>query len=431
MSRHGTVGAPAAAGPPEHHQPAAPAHDSSQPHRTGSAAIDTLRKRLAALGGVAVLTAATAGCQVAQSAQAGAGVPDALDELLSLESVTAQAEFAATPAQVHDYLRRSAAAHGEPEPTAEQARVLSELEVTTVVGVPNGDEDHARLREQSEGEPLDTALAIGFGGEDAVGVKNVDERTYFRVNGPALVRDAYGGSEAEAERAMRMVRDSERLPDSLEAARDAFQANWVEGDPHLFEAYSDALHDGADVPYSGTDRIAAALTDANALLTAGAQWSLVEGLRTAAGGATTLREAGEENGAQLVEVRLPAMDAQRALGPALRVLAEQGERFGLPPLVYEPDDPDAEVAGELSIRNGVLTGVTFDVGQFGGDAEEAGSLPLEVSLRSGAAIPLDEPDDSAELAPEDITVALLYLRVWGEQRDADPDRANVPGPVQP
>jgi hypothetical protein len=77
----------------------------------------------------------------------------------------------------------------------------------------------------------------------------------------------------------------------------------------------------------------------------------------------------------------------------------------------------------------VLTDVTFDAGQFA-PAPGAGALPLHFTLTGGTALSLTPPDNGL-LTPEDLTVALMYLRAQNEERAEDPDRANVPGPVQP
>ncbi len=127
---------------------------------------------------------------------------------------------------------------------------------------------------------------------------------------------------------------------------------------------------------------------------------------------------------------MPAGEAHHAVGPLLDLLAEQSERFGLPPLVAEPADPQATVSAELAIRNGVLTHATFDVGQFAGPG--AGSLPLELFLAGGSALNLNPPEGAAgALTAEELSVALLYLADLQERREEDEDRADVPGPMQP
>lgn len=399
---------------------------------------------------------------MAQSAPSGAEVPDAVAEVLSWEALTVQASLDATPDQVHDYLRRAAARAGgdSAQPSAAQARLLAELELTAVVGDPGAD---ARLSDLGEEDPLDSALTVGFGGEDALGVKMIGDRTFARINADALVRAAfpdaarggpYEGShekpyekpydmasdeahdaaheEASVAAVERFVHDTEQLPDSLAVARDAFQGHWVEADAHLFEAYADAFEAGSDLGRGRVAELAAALADGTALLSPDARWGLIDALRALAHGAA-LRETGEAHGAQVVAARLPAV-SRYALEPLFALLAEECERFGLPPLVSgamtEPQGrPQRDVTVELAVRNGVLTAVTVDLGQFG--APGAGSLPLRLSLAGGAALPLDEPGTSGQLRPVDVTVALLYLAVWEQQREEDSDRANVPGPVQP
>ncbi|WP_129841729.1 hypothetical protein [Streptomyces sp. RFCAC02] len=108
---------------------------------------------------------------------------------------------------------------------------------------------------------------------------------------------------------------------------------------------------------------------------------------------------------------------------------DQAERFGLPRLVDRPADGDGTVTARLEIRGGVLTDATVDLGQFGG--ADAGTLPLDLSLAGGSALSLKAPESDGPLDPRELTVALMYLSAEAAERNEDPDRADVPGPVQP
>ncbi|WP_129841730.1 hypothetical protein [Streptomyces sp. RFCAC02] len=231
------------------------------PPRTWSAAISTrrphhrtsLRIRLTALGGAALLTAATAACQAAAGAGTdGAGatredVADAVEELLSWESLTIGAGIDATPGQVADYLARSAGGDGAPAQDGDDAaRLLSALELTVAVGDP---ERERSMNDTGPGDPLDGAVTVNFGGRDVTGVKSIGESTYIRVGAEALVADVYGGDEAAVARAHRLEEDADRLPDAVSAAAGALAGNWTEVDPYQFDAYAEALQDaGAWTP---------------------------------------------------------------------------------------------------------------------------------------------------------------------------------------
>ncbi|RKN39175.1 hypothetical protein D7294_21585 [Streptomyces hoynatensis] len=359
---------------------------------------------------------------------------DAVDELLSWEALTVAASLDATPEQVRDYLSRSAARNGTGrQPSAEDARLLSQLELTVAVGDPGRDE---ALRDLDEDDPLDGAMTVNFGGRDVTGIKNIGDRTYVRLGTEALVEEVLGGDEAAVSRAHRFEEDTDLLPGSLENAARALGGDWVEVDPYEFDAYAQALHESGHVDAATADRLGGALLDGGELLTPEAQWELVEELNSALRSGATLHPAGQAGGAELVTVTMSAGDARRALGPLFTVLAAETERFGLPPLVDEPADENAPVEAQLAIRNGVLDEVTVDLGQFGGP--EAGSLPLSLSLAGGSALSLNAPEsgegEGAEdrpLTPDDLAVALLYLQVRDEERAADEDRADVPGPMQP
>ena len=368
-----------------------------------------------------------------QNATTGLQVSDAVDELLSWEAVTVAASIDATPEQVRDYLSRSAARNGTGrQPTERDARLLSHLELTIAVGDPGRDR---ALHDLDEDDPLDGAMTVNFGGRDITGVKSIGDRTYVRLGTEALVADVLDGDEAAVSHAHRFAEDADLLPPSLDTAARALRGDWVEVDPYEFDAYAQALHESGHVDADTADRLGGALLDGGRLLTPQAQWELVEQLNATLRAHATVHPAGQARGAELVTVRMPAGEAQRALGPLLTLLAAEADRFGLPPLVDQPTDPDAPVEAQLAIRNGVLDGVTVDLGQFGGP--DAGSLPLHLDLAGGSALSLKAPgsgNDAPEaqpLTPDDLAVALLYLQMREEERAADEDRADVPGPMQP
>ncbi|WP_062217349.1 hypothetical protein [Streptomyces sp. NBRC 109706] len=401
---------------------------------------DSLR-RLAALGGVALLATGTAACQVAESAGAGFAVSDAKDELLSREAVTLTASLDATPEEVRAYLARSAELAGEAdetgeteeseetgggEPSEHEARLLADLELTLSVGDP---EEETRMRDLTPGDPLNSSLTVNFGGRDVVGLKRVEDLTYLRVGAEALVEDVYGGDEATVARAERFAQDARRLPEPLAAAARALHGDWVEVDPFQYPAYAETLGDQGGVSPEIAFDLAGSIEDGSVLLRPETQWELADQLESALSEGATTRHEGEARGAERVTLHMSAEQAHRALAPLTDLLNEQTRRFGLPPVVGEPTDPDAEVTAALAIRNGVLAEATFDLGQFGGP--DAGSLPLRLSLAGGAALALTAPESAGPVSPDDLTVALLYLQLREQQRAEDENRADLPGPMQP
>ncbi|WP_165986312.1 hypothetical protein [Streptomyces sp. YIM 98790] len=376
-----------------------------------------------------------------ETAQAGAQADDALDRLMSREAVTVDVAFGATVDEVYDYLRHSADATGGPAPTRREAEVLASLEFTAVVGDPDQD---SRMRDLHEGDPLDIALSVGFGGNDAIGLKRIGEQTFIRIGADTVVQDALHGKPEDVSRAMRFMQHAGSLPESLENAARALTGAWVVVDPFRYPEYAEAIEAGitgagqeaeqaaeetGGLGHAGN--VAKALSGADPLLRPEAQWDFVtrldDSVRTAG---TRLRSLGKEGGTERMELTLPAGRAQEALGPLAGLLRQQADRFGMPRLVQDPADPDTPVTAVLTLRNGVLSEIGFDLAQFGGP--DFPPLPLEIGLNSGSAISLGPPRENAEmLNPEDLTVALLYLALREEQREQDPNRGNLPGPVQP
>ncbi len=399
-----------------------------------------LAAALGAAGAAVLLVAGSSACQVVERARAGAGVSSAVDELMAWEAITLEAGVDASAEQVYDYLLQTAAAAGEAgsdgeEPSMDDARRLAELELTTAIGAPDG---KTAMRDLEPYTSLNSAMVLSFGGDDVTGLKNINGIRYARADVAALVEDALYGDEAAVAEAERFTQEASRLPDSLTVPGTALSGDWVEVDPYRYDAYTAALVEGEPrVAPESAEAFAGALTDAGDLLTADSLWGFVEGLESAAGGDATLDPAGEERGADLLRAELPAGDAWRALEPMLTLLTEQSARFGMPPLVAEPTgDAAAEpVTAELTVRNGVLSGITFDLAQFAPGGAEAGAgtaeLPLSLDLTGGSALSLTAPASGGPLVAEDLTVALLYLADRAEEQADDPDRADVPGPMQP
>ncbi|RMI39096.1 hypothetical protein EBN88_15555 [Streptomyces triticirhizae] len=395
----------------------------------------TRLRRIAALGGVALLATGSAACQVAESAGAGFAVSDAIDELLSREALTVGATLDAGPDEIYAYLTRAAesraagddgrGAEAEP-PTLDEARLLSDLELTFSVGDP---EEETRMRDLAPEDPRNSSLTVNFGGRDVLGLKQVEDTTYLRVGAEAVVEDVYGGDEATVARAERFAQDAGQLPESLADTATGLAGDWVEVDPFQYPAYADALAEHGGVDPEIAHDLAATVEDGDALLQPQRQWDVVGQLRNALDEGATTHHEGESRGAERVTLRMTADQARSALGPLLNLLDEQVDRYDLPPVIGEPAPGDAEVEAELAIRNGVLAEATFDLGQL--DGGDAGSLPLRLSLAGGAALSLSAPESAGPVSPEDLTVALLYLRVREEQRIEDEDRADLPGPMQP
>ncbi|MEV1010725.1 hypothetical protein [Streptomyces sp. NPDC049881] len=382
-----------------------------------------------------LLSAATVACQAVEHVQAGREMSAAVDELLSWESLTIGAGIDATPEEVAAYLDAVTARDGGAPATPGQARLLAELELTVAVGDPDRER---RMRDLGPDDELDGAMTVNFGGRDVAGVKNIEDRTYVRVGAQSIVDDVYGGDEAAVAAAARFEEDAQELPSSVGAAAGALHGNWTEIDPYLLDDYAAALHEAGGVDEAAAGRLGTALVDGASLLVPETQLALADALGDALRSGGELHRRGDADGAEQVDVSLPAADAWRALDPLLGVMTEQLRQFGLPPLVTAPDEEDGgRVTARLQIRNGVLTDATVDLAQFGGAAaaaeaaDGASALPLHLSLAGGSALSLKPPESDGPLDPAELTVALMYLRVQAEERAEDPDRADVPGPMQP
>lgn len=408
-------------------------------------------RRLTALGGAILLTAAAIAACAATDGGSGSGsgagsgsgsgssgsgtrerLAEAADELLAFDGVTIQAGLDATTQEVYDYLLYSA--DGE-QPSMDDARRLSEIEVTASFANPEGGQ--SELRDAEHGTDLKGGATVNFGGEDVIGVKSIGRHTYAKVNAEAWVRDVQYGDEADISRAHRFQQQASRLPSSLKTAARALSGEWTRVEPERSGEYVDALTETSGIPRSTAEDLAGALTDTDELLSPDSVWSFLDGLSQATRSDNlTLRDTGTHDGAEVIEAQLPAGEAWQTIESLADFLNDEAEAFDLPSLLAEPTDPDATATLTLEIRNGVLTGITLDLAQFttgtGTGTGSAASLPLTLTLTPGSALALEAPSHNNLLTPDDLTVALLYLAIREEDRTSDnTNRADYPGPVQP
>lgn len=351
-----------------------------------------------------------------------------MNELLFREAVTVGATLDASPGRVRAYLADIAEPGGGEAAEAgdDGAELLSRLELTASIG---GNDETVALRDLDAEDPVGAAVAVGFGGEDVLAVKQVAGEHYLYIRADSVVRDVLGGDAAAVRSAQRRMADARELPEGMGDASDALRGRWTRVDPYRYGEYADALAGGSGLDASLARAVAGALGDTAPLLAAEAQWQLAHGIRQVLEDGSRVRASTREDGAERVVLELTAGSADAALDPLFRLLRVESARFGLPSLLLDPVDPAAKVTAELEVRNGVLTELVFDLGQFGGPGVT--ELPLRLDLTPGAAHELQAPAGGGRLAPEDLTVALLYLTMREERHEGDPGRGELPGPVQP
>ena len=382
-------------------------------------------RRLAGVVGCAVLAStALASCSTAEKITTGVQVKGAVEKLGEQPSASVVASLDATPGETYEFLRAAhEAGSGSSEPTRHRAEVLARSELAFAVGSERTD---TPLKDLEKSDRLDLATAMNFGGKDVVGVKTVREELYVRLNISEVTRQL--GSSTERQKRAEAIRSiANELPSSLRSARDALQGDWVRVDPESFDEFARAADElvdrgdkasrkaamragGAAVGKRGelaakesaaVGQYVEKLTDVTATassLNGESVREFVDELGKTLGHHPEFKRRAERGGQEHIEVTMPGKRAAEGLSKALRPLGS----------TFDPSAaPDKEITADLTIRRGQLTGVRLDLGQFipaKGDAE----LPLQLDFGSGGAVPVEAPDGTRMLQPQDLLTAVMY-----------------------
>jgi hypothetical protein len=252
------------------------------------------------------------------------------------------------------------------------------------------------LAELASRDRADSAGAVNFGGHDVFAFKSVDKKLYVRLDPEVLAREADGSGPAPRD-AQEPGRLAEELPGSPGAARSALNGKWIRIRPEDLGEFSEAVRGEAGRPSDRPAEVTAVLRSATL------QYRVTGAVTDALGEHASFRGVGVRQGAERVEVTLPARDTGRALAAALRPVQRQLGDLDLSVLEKAPDQ---RIAAEVAIRHDALSTLTVDIGQF--DEGRSGRLPLKLNFAAGEVLAVAAPFDARQLSPRDLPAALVY-----------------------
>lgn len=361
----------------------------------GSHDISSAHKGLAAIGCVTLIATASAACGTVQQIGAAAKVQNAVDKLGEQKAVTATVSFDATADQIWTAMK------GSEGFTRDNATALAGL--------------HARLGLSSDKPLKDTAAAQDAKGagdgassfsfqlsSDAEGkrnlveVRSVGKKIYLRADVKALTALA-GPAAKDGDRAQidRFLAGSGELPSSLGVVKDALAGKWISIDPQVFSEFGKTFGGG-----KGLGKSPLPVPDASSF-DAETQRQLVDAVKSAMEHNAKFTDKGTTNGVDHVTLTVPGGQAARDLAKGLAPLEKKIPGF-TPPDVS--DVPNKDFAVDLSIKDGMLSGIALDVAQF--DEKPQGKLPLTIGLQGGSD-PVTAPAGAKELRPQDIMGAFM------------------------
>ncbi|MDJ0341953.1 hypothetical protein QMK19_10410 [Streptomyces sp. H10-C2] len=365
----------------------------------GSHLITTARKGLAAIGCAALIASASAACGTVEQAGTGAKVKNAVDKLGEQKAVTTTVAFDATADQIWNAMK------GEKNFTKDDAKMLAGLHATFGLSSDKPLKDAADSPAGKDGKGAkDSASSFAFqlssdaaGKQNLVEVRSIGKKLYIRADVKAL---SALGSKAKGNRAEldRFLATADKLPSSLGVVKDALQGKWISVDPQAFTDFAKTLGGPKGLGKSPLP----AIPDSSSF-DAKTQRQLTDAVKNAVAHNAKFTDAGSKDGVDHVTMTVPAGQVAKELAKGLAPLEKQIPNFKASGL---NDTPARNLTVDLSIKDGMLSGISLDAAQLA--KKPAGKLPLVIGLKGGSD-PVAAPDGAKALNPQDIMGLFMFV----------------------
>lgn len=377
----------------------------------GSHHISTAHKGLAAIGCVALIAGASAACGTVQQAGAAAKVQNAVEKLGEQKAVTATVSFDATADQIWTAMK------GSDGFTQDTAKMLAGLHAKLGLSSDKPLKDAAAAKDAKDA-PSDTS-SFSFqlssdaeGKQNLIEVRSVGKKMYLRADVKALT--ALGGAAKGGDHPPldQLIPKADELPSSLGVVKDALAGKWISIDPTAFADLGKTL--GGDKGL-GKSPLPVPMPGASSL-DAKTQQQLIDAVKSAVAHNAKFTDKGSSNGVDHVTMTVPAGQTAKELAKGFAPLEKQIPGFKAPDVSKVPAK---DLAVDLSIKDGMLSGIGLDVSQL--DEKAHGKLPLVIGLQGGSD-PVTAPTGARVLTPQD----LMGLFMFGAMNMKDVDLKGGP-----
>ncbi|MFI1969381.1 hypothetical protein BLA24_14140 [Streptomyces cinnamoneus] len=366
----------------------------------GERIINTTRKALAAAGVVAVIAAGTTACDPSDSLSPAAKVKQAFDKLGKQKSLSTEIGFNASADQIFKAMK------DEKGFTREDADMLAGMRLAYSFG-----SDKALKDAESDDKSFKYGVALTLTGDKPMfEARQVDEKAYLRLDFKGLSsfvekQQAKKGKKADAEDKafQKLINDADQLPSSLASVKGALKGDWISLDPATFEEFAKSMDKGGDTKSAKPDPKT--------------QKQIYEVLQRALTDNAEVKDAGKKDGIDHVKATVPAKKVAKDISEGLKPLkAKLGDKAGkLDELDRDLEKldkkDDKNVTFDVSIKDGMLAGLTLDIGQF--DTKAKGELPLSIGFKSGSG-KVEAPAGAQELKPQDLMGAAMFVMGGGK-----------------
>lgn len=365
--------------------------------------IVTKRKGLAAAGVVALIAAGSAACGTAQATPQGK-VQNAFTKLSDQKSVTLGLSFDATADQIYAVMKGD-------DFTRDDAAVLASLHASLSV---SSSKQFSLVRSGDKGGAFDFALSGDKSGKQNLAeVRVVDQKFYLRADVKGLMKlDTSSSSASDLRDFNQFLDQADQLPSSLNSVKAALKGQWVVIDPKAFaefgKSFADKMGGSAfgspgDSSGSSSDSPFSALTGGGPKIDAKTQQQLVAAVKKAFAHNATYKDLGSKNGADHVQVTVPARQLAKDLSTSLTPVLKQIPGVKDSDLAGFNDVsgvPNRTIAIDVAIKGGSVSGITFDLAQLD-TGTTSGHLPLALTLDDHADN-LTAPAGAQQLNPQDL-----------------------------
>lgn len=371
----------------------------------GSHLISTAHKGLAAIGCVALIASASAACGTVQQAGAAAKVQNAVDKLGEQRAVTAAVSFDATADQIWTAMK------GSDGFTKDNAKMLAGLHARLGLSSDKPLKDAVATKDAKDAPSATSSFAFQLssdadGKQNLIEVRSVGKKFYVRADVKAL--SALGGAAKPGERAQldQLLGTADKLPSSLGVVKDALAGKWISVDPTAFTEFAKTL--GGD---KGLGKSPLPMPDASSF-DVKTQRQLLDAIKSAVAHNAKFADKGSSNGVDHVTMTVPAGQLAKDLAKGFAPLEKQIPGFKAPDVSRVPA---RDLAVDLSIKDGMLSGISLDVAQL--DDKPGGKLPLAIGLEGGSD-PVTAPAGAKALNPQDIMGLFMFGAMNGLNKDA-------------
>jgi hypothetical protein len=340
-----------------------------------------MRKGLAAAGVVALIAAGSAACGTATASTPDAKIKNAFDKLQNKKSLALGLHFDASADQIY------AALQGSDGFTKANATTLAELHATVSA---SSDKAFKDIKSGDKGSFAFQLTSDAAGKKNLIEVRSVDQKVYLRADLKGLTN--LGGSSTSKDLAGidQFIAQADKLPSSMGSVKAAVHGEWITIDPKSFTSFLKSFGG------SGSGSPLGALPDTGKSLDAKTQQQVLDALQKALRNNAKYKDLGNHDGADHVQVTLPARQFAKELQGSLGSLTKQIPDFKPSDL---NDVPNKTVAVDVAIKGGSVSGITFDLVQL--DTSATGKLPLTIAVDDGAE-PVSAPKGAKILNPQDL-----------------------------